>query len=156
MKRFRSDTGAVAVEFAIVLIPLMLILLGVIDFGRIYTQQISLTAAARQGARVMALQTDGNATADQALAVTAVQNATSALSPALTNSQVLFTVSGVPANSPQVCPANPVGTPPDVTVTAKYPLTFITGLPNFVSIFSGNQLPAGRQTDAQGGMRCGG
>jgi hypothetical protein len=46
-----QQRGAVAVEFAIILPLLLGMLLGVIDFGVAYTQNISLQAAAREGAR---------------------------------------------------------------------------------------------------------
>ena len=51
----RDDRGAVMVEFAIVLPVLMLILLGIIEFGRAYNAQVSIQAAAREGARELAL-----------------------------------------------------------------------------------------------------
>lgn len=56
MSRFRhDDRGAVMVEFAIVLPVLLLILLGIIEFGRAYNAQVSIQAAAREGARELAL-----------------------------------------------------------------------------------------------------
>jgi Flp pilus assembly protein TadG len=57
MSRFkRDDRGAAMVEFAIVLPVLMLILLGIIEFGRAYNAQVSIQAAAREGARELALR----------------------------------------------------------------------------------------------------
>jgi Flp pilus assembly protein TadG len=133
MRRLRSDSGAVAVEFALVLIPLILILTGVIDFGRAYTQQLSLSAAAREGVRVMAVQNDPVA------AKAKVREAAPALSPALTDSQIAISGTGCPAGYP-------VGQ--TVTVTVTYPLTSITGM--FDSLFSGEHLTG------KGVMRCGG
>ena len=52
----RDDRGAVMVEFAIVLPVLLLILLGIIEFGRAYNTQVSIQAAAREGARELALR----------------------------------------------------------------------------------------------------
>ena len=52
----RDDRGAAMVEFAIVLPVLMLILLGIIEFGRAYNAQVSIQAAAREGARELALR----------------------------------------------------------------------------------------------------
>ena len=43
------------VEFALILPLLLLVLGGIIDFGRAYQQQITLTNAAREGARMAAL-----------------------------------------------------------------------------------------------------
>jgi Flp pilus assembly protein TadG len=57
MSRFRrDDRGAAMVEFAIVLPVLLLILLGIIEFGRAYNTQVSIQAAAREGARELALR----------------------------------------------------------------------------------------------------
>jgi len=55
MKPGRKERGAVAVEMAIVLPLLLLILLGIIEFGRAYNVQVSLTQAAREGARYAAI-----------------------------------------------------------------------------------------------------
>lgn len=73
------ERGAAAVEFALIL-PILLILVGgVIDFGRLYYTQIQLANAARDGVRLAALGTtyttsqiqDRTATAAQPLAVVA-------------------------------------------------------------------------------------
>lgn len=55
MKSRRKERGAVAVEMAIVLPLLLLILLGIIEFGRVFNVQVSLTQAAREGARHAAI-----------------------------------------------------------------------------------------------------
>lgn len=49
------DSGAAAVEFALLLPVLLLLVFGMIDFGRILNAQITLTQAAREGARLEAL-----------------------------------------------------------------------------------------------------
>jgi Flp pilus assembly protein TadG len=54
----RSEHGAAAVEFALVLPVLVLLLMGLIEFSLIFNTQISLTNAAREGARVMAIEND--------------------------------------------------------------------------------------------------
>ncbi|GAB1640784.1 hypothetical protein KRMM14A1259_12070 [Krasilnikovia sp. MM14-A1259] len=55
------DQGAAAVEMAIVLPLLLLLLFGIIDFGRALNAQITLTEAAREGARATAMGLDGRA-----------------------------------------------------------------------------------------------
>ena len=50
-----NQRGASAVEFAIVLPLLLTILLGIIEFGFLFNQQISLTQAARESAREYAI-----------------------------------------------------------------------------------------------------
>ena len=54
-KGHAPDRGAVAVEFALLLPLLLLIAFGIIDFGRALNAQITLTQAAREGARLAAL-----------------------------------------------------------------------------------------------------
>jgi Flp pilus assembly protein TadG len=53
-----SERGAAAVEFAILLPLLLMLVLGTIEFGRAYNAQITLTNAARDGVRVMAIAND--------------------------------------------------------------------------------------------------
>ncbi|MEH6623317.1 MAG: TadE family protein [Dietzia maris] len=50
------DRGAAAVEFALLLPILLLLVLGILEFGRAYHVQTTLSNAARDGVRVMALQ----------------------------------------------------------------------------------------------------
>ncbi|HEX5741750.1 MAG TPA: TadE family protein [Pilimelia sp.] len=52
------DGGAAAVEMALVLPLLALVLFGIIDFGRMFHSQITLTEAAREGARAVAFGLD--------------------------------------------------------------------------------------------------
>src|SRR5215469_8310359 len=49
------DRGAAAVEFALLLPLLLLLVFGIIDFGRALNAQITLTQAAREGSRLAAL-----------------------------------------------------------------------------------------------------
>jgi Flp pilus assembly protein TadG len=56
--RAGSDEGASAVEFALVSPILFLLLFGIITFGIVFAQQLSLTNAARQGARVAVVNSD--------------------------------------------------------------------------------------------------
>ena len=49
------DRGAAAVEFALLFPVLLLIVFGIIDFGRALNAQITLTQAAREGARLAAV-----------------------------------------------------------------------------------------------------
>ena len=53
----RRDRGAAAVEFALVLPVLVVIVFGIIDFGRMLNAKIVLTQAAREGARAAAVGT---------------------------------------------------------------------------------------------------
>jgi Flp pilus assembly protein TadG len=64
-----SDRGAAAVEFALLLPLLLLIVFGIIDFGRAINAQITITQAAREGARAMALGQPDWQTRTQAAAI---------------------------------------------------------------------------------------
>ena len=46
-----SDRGAAAVEFALVVPVLLIVVFGIIDFGRMLNAQLQVTEAAREGAR---------------------------------------------------------------------------------------------------------
>jgi hypothetical protein len=56
--RRNTDRGAATVEFALVTPLLLLMLFGIIDFGRMLNAQITLTEAAREGSRAVALGLD--------------------------------------------------------------------------------------------------
>lgn len=80
--RLRGDSaagqlGAAAAEFAIILPILVVLVMGIVEFGRAFNTQITLTGAAREGARVMAIHND------EAAAETATVSA-AALNPAPT------------------------------------------------------------------------
>lgn len=55
--RTRRDLGAAAVEFAIIFPLLLLVVAGIVDFGRAFFTQIQLTNAAREGARAAVVST---------------------------------------------------------------------------------------------------
>lgn len=54
-KRLKNETGASAVEFAIILPVLILILFGIFEFGMAYRDYLAITHAAREGARMAAV-----------------------------------------------------------------------------------------------------
>jgi Flp pilus assembly protein TadG len=108
--RLHGERGATAVEFAFILPLLLVLVLGIAEFGRAFQVSGTLSAAAREGVRVMALQND------PAAARTAVRNAAPSLNPAVTNAQITIT--------PASCPAGATNTTVRVTVT--YPMPFIT------------------------------
>ncbi len=62
VRRFaRGDAGQAAVEFALVLPLLLVLVIGIIEFGRAWNEHQVLTDAARQGARI-AVVADTNTT----------------------------------------------------------------------------------------------
>jgi Flp pilus assembly protein TadG len=110
-ERLRDERGATAVEFAFILPLLIVLILGIAEFGRAFQVSGTLSAAAREGVRVMALQND------QAAARTAVRNAATSLDPALTDAQITIT--------PAVCPQTGTGNV-SVRLTINYPMPFLT------------------------------
>lgn len=58
----RLDRGAAAVEMALVMPLLIAMIIGIIDFSRIFNAEIQLSQAAREGARIAALGTLGGFT----------------------------------------------------------------------------------------------
>jgi Flp pilus assembly protein TadG len=128
--RLRAEHGASAVEFAFIVPLLLVLVLGIAEFGHAFQVQGTLSAAAREGARVMALQND------PAAARTAVRDAAPTLDPAVTDAQVTVT--------PAACPATDATTQ-NVRVTVAYPMPFLTGF-----------FGAGIDLTGTGVMRCNG
>jgi Flp pilus assembly protein TadG len=129
-KRLRQERGASAVEFAFIVPLLIVLVLGIAEFGRAFQVQGTLSAAAREGVRMMALQND------PAAARSVVRDAASSLDPAITDAQITI----APASCPQT------GTTPTyVRVTIDYPMPYLT------SFFG-----SGIDLTGTGVMRCNG
>ena len=109
--RLRDERGATAVEFAFIVPLLIVLVLGIAEFGRAFQVSGTLSAAAREGVRVMALQND------PAAARAAVRDAAPTRDPAVTNAQITIT--------PASCPATGAGST-TVRVTVTYPMPFLT------------------------------
>jgi Flp pilus assembly protein TadG len=60
-----KQCGVVAIEFALVIIPLMIIVFGITEFGRAFTQYNTIAKSARDAARYLSTQAPGNATGQQ-------------------------------------------------------------------------------------------
>jgi Flp pilus assembly protein TadG len=97
----RDDDGAALVEFALVLSLLVMLVFGIIEFGRAYNAQVTLTQATREGVRVLAI------TGDQSAAAAATKNAATSL-----------TSDAVTVSTGTCVPGYPT------TVKASYPLTY--------------------------------
>lgn len=109
-----SERGAVAVEFAILAPVLVMLLLGIMEFGRAYNAQASLSAAARESVRVMAVS--NNITA----ARTAARNSAVSLNPSLADSNITF--KNLETGTTTCAPGN------RMTITIRYNLTTMTGI----------------------------
>lgn len=104
----KHERGAAAVEFALLLPVLLLLVVGIMEFGRAWYTQATLAGAAREAVREMAIHGPANATSE-----------------AVNYSTGLGVTAGMVAISPGTCPST--GNT-DVTVTITYPYTYLTGL----------------------------
>ena len=138
-RRLRDERGASAVEFALIVPLLIMLVLGIAEFGHAFQVQGTLSAAAREGVRTMALQNDA------AAARTAVRTAASSLSPAVTDLQIdIRVVTGTaPPLNPPVCPTT--GGNSNVRVTISYRMPYLTGF-----------FGSGLTLSGTGVMRCNG
>lgn len=127
----RNERGAAAVEFALVLPLLVLLVAGIANFGRAYYLQATLSGAAREGVRVMALKNDAG------LARTAVRSAAGSVT--LTDAQISVAVSPV---GPCLSTAT---SQPNATVTITYTTAVVSKLFGTTITLRG-----------KGVMRCGG
>jgi Flp pilus assembly protein TadG len=127
--RLRDERGASAVEFAFIVPLLIVLVLGIAEFGHAFQVQGTLSAAAREGVRAMALQND------PALARDVVREAAASLDPQITDAQIVIT--------PAACPQLGGGT--NVQLTIDYPMPFLTGF-----------FGAGVDLTGTGVMRCNG
>src|SRR6266567_8451948 len=116
------DRGAAAVEFAIMLPLLLLLVFGIIDFGRALNAQVTITQAAREGARLTALN-QPNVTGRTQAAATGL--------------------SGVGVTIVSPCPAG-AGPTANADVKVTYAFKFVTPIGAIAKIFGksgpGSQL----------------
>ena len=129
------DRGSVAVEFALLLPVLLLLIFGIIDFGRAINDQITLTQAAREGARLASLGYSTSAVTTRA------QSAAYPLSPVPT-----VTVTSA-------CPTG-AGTGVDAVVKLTYTFTFVTPVGAFAAMFGTASFGSTLSLSATGEVPC--
>jgi Flp pilus assembly protein TadG len=101
----QRDRGAAAVEFALLLPLLLLLIFGIVDFGRMLNAKILISEAAREGARAAALAGTGQASA-----------------------RIAIVTQGMPVSvSISGCPSTPDPTA-NATVTITHEFQFVTPL----------------------------
>jgi len=138
MNRRRSsgtarDRGAAAVEFALLLPVLLLIVFGLIDFGRALNAQITLTQAAREGARLDALGQPNVGPRAQAAATG---------------------LSGVNVTEGYICQQGDGQNNLDARVQTTYTFHFVTPVGAIAALFGGSGFGAPITLSAQGVMPC--
>lgn len=106
-RRTDNARGAVAVEFALVAPILLSLVAGIVEFSYTYNLQISVTQAAREAARTMALKDDQSKAALAAIAG----------APGLSGEDLELDF------APAACSDEE-----DITVTVTYPASTLTGL----------------------------
>lgn len=131
MNNHARDRGATAVEVALLLPIVLFLVMGIVDFGRAMHAQITLTQAAREGARVAALKQPG--------AATRTQNAATGLSDV-----------GVAVTA---CPTGSSGGS-DAEVEATYTFNFVTPIGGFAGLFGGASFGDPITLSAKGVMPC--
>ncbi len=104
----KNEEGASALEFALLLPVLLLIIGGIIQFGFIFFQYLTITHAAREGARWASLEST------EAFTVSRIIAASSGLNPPLTSADITIN------------PPNPTigdqGNPVTVTIVYQSPI----------------------------------
>ena len=133
--RMRDERGASAVEFAFIVPLLVMLVLGIAEFGHAFQVQGTLSAAAREGVRAMALRND------PAEAKDVVQAAAASLDPAITDAQIDIRVVG---GTSDTCPPLDAGNTA-VRLTISYPMPFLTDF-----------FGSGIELTGTGVMRCNG
>jgi Flp pilus assembly protein TadG len=129
VKSQHGERGSAVVEFALLVPVLLLLVMGIAEFGRAYNIQTTVSEAAREGVRVMALQNDVVAARSTTKAAASTLN--------LTDSQISV--------SPTTCVASGATPAATATVIVTYPVVFITTL-----------FGTGVTVKGKGVMRCNG
>ncbi|RZU31207.1 TadE/TadG family type IV pilus assembly protein [Blastococcus saxobsidens] len=135
IRRLRDERGATAVEFAFIVPLLLVLVIGIVEFGHAFQVQGTLSAAAREGVRAMALRNDPV----DARAV--VREAAASLNPAITDDQIDIVIVG---GTVDTCPTTGAGDTA-VRLTITYPKSYLTGF-----------FGTGIELTGTGVMRCNG
>jgi TadE-like protein len=128
------DRGAAAVEFALCLPILLLLVFGIIDFGRALNAQITLTQAANEGVRLAALGDPG----------AEVQARAEAAAPELSGVVVTIVASCPPGAGPAA----------DAQVDVSYVFSFATPVGAIVGLVDGSGFGSPITLTAQGVEPC--
>ncbi len=102
----KSESGQSLVEFALIVPLLILLLFGIVDFGRIFHAYLTIDHAGREAARAASIGKD-----DTQVKSTAV---TDAVGIGLTTDKVVISPTGTRVSGN------------DVSITITYPITFLT------------------------------
>ena len=160
-RRRHSERGAAAVEMALVLPVLLFLLMGMIDFGRAYSAQIQLSAAAREGVRLASLNKTAN-TGDTNYGDSAILARVQAAAGGVPTLTVVAPTATTPPSCPVTpdsvciiyCPAQAATASATVDVTSGF--TWITGISAISKFFGAGTFPTPGTIRTTGVMRCAG
>ncbi|GIH08926.1 hypothetical protein Rhe02_69930 [Rhizocola hellebori] len=129
----RRDRGAAAVEMALLLPLLLMLIFGIIEFGLLLTAQIGVTEAAREGARAATVDPSASAARDRVRLFDSSYN--------------------IVAADSHGCGANPA--PGDnAVIVVTYEYEFLTPLGGLVSMLGGGSWGDSVDVYATGVMPC--
>lgn len=128
------ESGQALYEFAMVAIPMSLLVVGIIKFGILFAQYVTLTNATNTGARTLAV--NRGAGTGPPTACTMAQTALDSAATTLTASQITFTTS-FPSPDTSTCSALVAGD--SATLEATYPCNLQI---LFLNLWPGCQLVA--------------
>lgn len=111
-EKCRREDGQAMVEFALILPIFLIILCGIIDFGWLFYNQLSLNNACREGARYAVVHTAENA--DVQAIINHIENTTT----------TVFANNGIDISVKYSSPSDP--TAGDVTVDMEADISFFT------------------------------
>jgi Flp pilus assembly protein TadG len=136
-----SDRGAAAVEFALVIPVVLMVIFGIIDFGRLLNAQLQVSEAAREGAR----------------ASSTMMGTSSQRRLAAEDRIALFSTTGAPgmqlAGASDFCGRSP-GAGDVNTVVVTYRFSFITPVGDIGALFGGGRWGAPIDVTAKSVMPC--
>jgi Flp pilus assembly protein TadG len=158
LRRFvRAQSGAEVIEFALTLPLLLLVVLGIIEFGFLFQEYEVVTNAAREGARIAVLPTYSADAASTQANVTARVNQYLSTAGLSTASATIYGGSGCPGACTWLPAIDTIITGPPavcikvfpVTVHYAHPVAFARG----ITIFFGKTLPTTITLKATARMR---
>jgi Flp pilus assembly protein TadG len=138
----RLDQGAAAVEMALVMPLLLFVIFALVDLSRAYDTEIQLSQAAREGVRLVSMQSTANIT-------TRIQQAAPSLTISGVSIQYLDS-SGSPVTGADCTTSGVVNA--QVTVTTSF--TWITGISAMSKFFGPGTFPTPSQESSIGVMQC--
>lgn len=136
----RDQRGAVAVEFVLVLPILLVLVFGIIDYGVVLAQQLSLSNSARQAARFAVVDVEGRVCGD-----IEAQAREASVTIGMQPGDPVYALTGATGPCERPCEGS-TGTT-DLRVTLTYRSNFVVPMP-----IPG--FPTGHDISGEGVFRC--